>query len=76
MSNKRHNHGIKGSFRGNVPQKLVERDENGKFLRESSHVIGNGVYHPTRGWKKIRAFNQHILLNSLLVKLGLSTIQA
>lgn len=74
MSNKRHNHGIKGGFKGNVPPKLVVRDEDGKFLHESSHVIGNGVYHPTKGFRTIRAFNQHILLNSLLMKIGLNPV--
>jgi len=73
---KRHNHKIKGSFKGNVPPAPVERDENGNFLRQSSHVIGNHWYHPRKGFRKIRTFNQHILLNSLLAKLGLYPIQA
>lgn len=75
MSNKRHNHGIKG-FKTNIPKAPVERDEHGNFLRQSSHVIGNGVLHPTKGFRTLRTFNQHILLNSLLVKLGLHPIQA
>lgn len=51
MSNKRHNHGIKG-FNTNIGKAPVERDEQGNFLRQSSHVIGNGVYHPCKGFRK------------------------
>lgn len=61
MSNKRHNHGIIG-FKSNIPK------------AELSHIIGNGVYHPTKGFRKLRAFNQHIVLNQLLAKIGLHPV--
>jgi hypothetical protein len=67
---------VSRGFKTNVPPQPSEWDKNGNFLRKSSHVIGNGVYHPTKGFRKLRAFNQHIVLNSSLAKIGLHPVQA
>lgn len=76
MSNKRNSTKPNKGFSGNVPSAPIERDEQGNFLRKSVHVRGNHWYSPTLGWKKIRAFNQHIVLNQLLAKIGLHPVQS
>jgi hypothetical protein len=76
MSNKRNKQNPIKGFSGKVPLAPTERDEQGNFLRQSVHVRGSHWYSATKGWRVTRAFNQHILLNSLLVKLGLRPVQA
>lgn len=71
MSNKRHSHKVVGSnsgkkgglFKGNIPPEGV-----------SSPVRGNGVYHSTKGFRVLRQYNPHTLLNSLMMKLGLASM--
>ena len=74
MSNKRNSTKPNKGFQGNVPSAPIERDEQGNFLRKSVHVSGNYWYHVTKGWKPVRAFNQHIMLNQLLAKIGLQPV--
>lgn len=76
MSNKRNLQKPTKGFKSVVPPAPIERDEQGNFLRQSVHVRGHHWYSATKGWRVTRAFNQHILLNSLLLKIGLRPIQA
>lgn len=69
---------LKG-FKGNIPKAIVEIDRHPEtqrilFSRKVDHVIGNAVYHPTKGYRKVRQYNPHTLLNSLLVSIGLNSM--
>ena len=69
-------------FCGNVPPAPIEvvKNEAGKIVskRKVDHVRGpvnhQMSYHPTKGWRKVRAYNPHILLDNLLVKFGLQSM--
>jgi hypothetical protein len=78
MSNKRNKHNISGGFKGNTPPMKVENtfDVEGNFLgsRRVDQVRGNGIYHPTKGFRVIRKHHQHHLLNSLLAKIGMQGV--
>lgn len=41
----RHKHNVTAYFGNKVPKYNVE---------EGDHIRGNGVYHPTKGWRKLR----------------------
>jgi len=55
---------------------VVDVEGNVIDFRRVDQERGNGVYHPRKGWKVKRAFHQHLLLNSLLRKIGLSGVMA
>lgn len=74
MSNKRNATKPTNGFIGNAPSAPIERDEQGNFLRKSVHVRGNHWYHITKGWKSVRQYNPHTLLNSLMMKIGLASM--
>jgi hypothetical protein len=66
---------IKG-FKKEVPKALLDivRDPDTQrpiSIRQMDHVIGNSVYHPTKGWRKVRQYNPHTLLNDLWVGINL-----
>jgi len=77
---KRNRHNVSGGFKGNTPAMKVEPvvDIEGNVIdfRRVDQERGNGVYHPTLGWRTKRVFHQHLLLNSLLRKIGLSGVMA
>ena len=39
-------------------------------------VRGNGVYHPTKGWRVMRKYVPHTLLDSVLKSIGLLPLNA
>lgn len=59
MSNKRHSHKVDVKFKGNVPK-------SDGF----SHLIGNAVYHPRKGWRKERKEHHFLTLNTILEPYG------
>jgi hypothetical protein len=69
---------IKG-FKKEVPKALLDIVRNPDTqriisIRKMDHVVGNSVYHPTKGWRKIRQYNPHTLLSNLLVGIGLNPL--
>lgn len=73
---KKHNKS-KLKFKGNVPKARVEMEfdvENGMPLgyRKVDHVVGNKVYHPTKGWRPIIQYAPQLLLDKLFKQIGLS----
>lgn len=77
---KRNKHNVSGGFKGNTPAMKTEMEYNEDGVpvgyRRVDQERGNGVYHPTLGWRKKRVFYQHLLLNSLLRKIGLNGVMA
>ena len=77
---KKHKHNVSGGFKGNTPAMKLEpvKDFEGNVIdfRRVDQERGNGVYHPTKGFKRKRQFHQHLLLNSLLRKIGLNVVIA
>lgn len=74
MSNKRNKHSVTGAFKGNTPVAPKVFDKNGRFSHTTQHVRGNGVYHSTKGWRVVRTYTPHTLLNNLLQKIGLQSM--
>lgn len=75
---KRNKHNVTGSFKGNVPPAPLDYEYNdqGQVIgtRQSSHIRGDGVYHPTKSWRKVRSYVPHTLLNNLLQRIGLQSM--
>lgn len=60
-----------------VPKARVEMEfdvENGlpRGYRKVDHVLGNKVYHPTKGWRPIIQYAPHLLLDKLFKSIGLT----
>ena len=79
---KKHKHNVSGGFKGNTPPMKVELEyklmEDGTKVpvgsRRVDTVIGNGIYHPTLGWRKVRDYIPHTLLSNLLTRVGLQPL--
>jgi hypothetical protein len=81
MSTKRHKHNTLSKFKGNVPKTRQEFEFDGKTdlnipIRKVDHRIGDSWYNPTKGWRKIREYVPHTVLNKLLTKIGLLPVNA
>lgn len=79
---KKHKHNVLGGFKGNTPPMKVELEykllEDGTKVPVGSYraeqVRGDGVYHATKGFRKIRQYRPHTLLSDLLTKIGLQPL--
>ena len=79
---KKHKHNVSGGFKGNTPPMKVELEyklmEDGTKVpvgsRRVDTVIGNGIFHPTKSWRKVRQYRPHTLLSELLTKIGLQPL--
>ena len=69
-------------FKGNVPKKAIELtlDDSGKVIqrRQVDHYrrVGNRLfaYHCTKGFRAVRDYKPHTLLNNLLQKIGIANM--
>ena len=69
MKRHKHNVNIKKQQIGPAPLDVTHNEE-GKVIgvRKTDHMIGNALYHPTRGWRKVRKPVGHMwLVSSLLM---------
>jgi hypothetical protein len=88
MSNKSNKSQMNGCIKGwnifntgktpKAPIEITVGDDGKVSKRKVDHVktIGNTqfVYHPTKGWRKVRDYTPHILLDNLLVSFGLKSM--
>jgi hypothetical protein len=80
MSNKRNAHNVSSGFKGNIPKAKVVKDirldkEGNEVVvgfRTEDHIRGDGIYHPTKGFRKVRQYTPHAVLNTLLRRIGLT----
>lgn len=75
MSKKRNKSKVNVKWGKEVPKAKVEfetlPDGTPVGFRKVDHVIGNCVYHPTKGWKTIIQYHPQLLLHKLFQRIGL-----